>query len=82
MSLIVIAHNVTPDLARPDGTADYEVEVSVNRKRFLWIGKVLNHRRASGAAKLLRRIAKEMDDAKDHSAEPAAATESSIGSVM
>jgi hypothetical protein len=61
MSLIVIANNLVDDLARPDGTADYDVEVSVNRRKFIWCGKIKNHVRDEGAAKLLRLIADEID---------------------
>lgn len=61
MSLIVIAQNMTPDLERADGTADYAVEVSVNRRRFIWVGEVKNHLRGAGARELLRRIVEEME---------------------
>jgi hypothetical protein len=63
MSLIVIAQNVTGDgqLNRPDGTSDYQVEVSVNRERLVWIGKVERHVREEGAAALLKRIAAQME---------------------
>jgi hypothetical protein len=64
MSLIIIAQNITDPvkLARPDGTADYDVEVSVNRKKFIWRGKIENHKRDAGAQVLLRRIADAIDD--------------------
>ena len=64
MSLIIIAQNITgtDTLARPDGTADYDVEVSVNRKHFIWCGKITNHRRDAGAQELLRRIADAIDE--------------------
>ena len=62
MSLIVIANNITPDLVRKDGTADYEVEVSVNRRKFIWRGPITNHVRANGAAELLRDIAGAIDE--------------------
>jgi len=76
MSLIIIAHNITKDydaprhgneepkavLFRADGTADYDVEVSINRKTFLWSGQIENHPRVlDGGASLLRRIANAID---------------------
>jgi len=62
MALIVIAQNLLKDaLERPDGTADYDVEVSVNRVRYIWTGKILGHVRASGATSLLKKIVEEME---------------------
>ncbi len=65
MSLIVIAQNITdPEthaLVREDGTSLYDVEVSINRKKFIWCGKIDNHKRDDGAAALLRRIADKME---------------------
>jgi hypothetical protein len=61
MSLIIIAHNIGAELEKPDGTADYEVEVSVNRRKFIWTGAILGHVRKEGASKLLRLIADAMD---------------------
>ncbi len=66
MALIIIAQNITdPEthaLVREDGTSLYDVEVSVNRERFIWCGKIDNHKRDDGAAKLLRLIADKMDE--------------------
>lgn len=66
MSLILIARNIGPDLAREDGTADYDVEVSINRKSYIWAGQINGHIREQGAAVLLRKIADAIDQ---HSAE-------------
>lgn len=63
MSLIVIARNQTGNLQREDGTADYDVEVSVNRARIIFRGQVMCHVRAEGASKLLRLIADAIDSA-------------------
>lgn len=62
--LIITATNVTPldVLARSDGTADYDVSVGLNR-RTIWRGSVNGHKRADGAATLLRLIADRMDKA-------------------
>ena len=66
MALIVIAQNLLKGkLERPDGTADYDVEVSVNRVRYIWTGKIVGHVRASGAAALLRKIVEEMERDSD-----------------
>ena len=76
MSLVILAQNITDQrigtgdepldqsqlaLSRDNGTADYDVEVSINRRRFIWVGKIKNHVRAEGASKLLRLIADAMD---------------------
>lgn len=65
MSLVLIASNITDPnrekLLREDGTSDYVVEVSINRESFIWIGKIENHIREEGAAKLLRLIADKID---------------------
>lgn len=61
MSLVVIAQNIS-NLA-PE--SEYDVEVSVNRRRFIFTGRVA-HTRADGAATLLRKIADAMDAAPRH----------------
>lgn len=58
--LIATAHNITPDGAREDGTADYDVWIGINR-HCIWRGSVNGHIRATGAAVLLRLIADRMD---------------------
>jgi len=69
--LIVTATNVTherakpgkngvPCLARPDGTADYDVWVGINQ-HMIWRGSVNKHHRAKGAAALLRLIADKIE---------------------
>jgi hypothetical protein len=64
--LIVTAVNVTKEkgkrtLVRKNGTADYIVEVAINRAPPIWAGPVTNHIRDEGASALLRRIADRMD---------------------
>lgn len=66
--LILTAENVTGPkkkkvLARPDGTADYEVWVGINQ-HCIHRGKIAGHVRASGAAQLLRLIADDMEAAQ------------------
>ncbi|MDE1767379.1 MAG: hypothetical protein KGI27_14070 [Thaumarchaeota archaeon] len=56
LALLVIAVNKS-NLA-PE--SEYNVEVSINRKKFLYTGTV-SHIRADGASVLLRKIADEMD---------------------
>ncbi len=46
--------------ARPDGTADYEVEVKINR-HVIWRGAISGHKRANGAENLLRLIADRIE---------------------
>ncbi len=46
--------------SRPDGTADYEVEVRLNRK-VIWRGSVNGHVRAAGVEGLLRMIADKVE---------------------
>lgn len=59
--LIVHAQNVTPgNGTAADGTADYIVTVKINFRE-IWHGRVAGHRRAEGAAVLLRKIADYMD---------------------
>ena len=58
--LRVDAINVTPGGEDAEGTADYNAYVKINY-RTIWHGKVVGHRRASGASELLRRIAFQMD---------------------
>ena len=68
---IVTATNVThercapgrcgePLLAREDGTADYDVWVGINQ-HMIWRGSVNGHKRAAGAAALLRLIADKVE---------------------
>ena len=78
MSLIILARNITDErigtgnepldqsqlaLSRDDGTADYDVEVSINQRKYIWVGKIKNHVRVEGAPKLLRLIADAIDKA-------------------
>lgn len=58
--LIVTAANVTENLQREDGIADYRVQVNINYTP-IWKGEVNGHVRDEGAAALLRRIADTMD---------------------
>lgn len=67
MSLIVIANNISDpinkkSLVKEDGTADYDVEVSLNRRLFIWTGEIKNYKRDEGAANLLRLIADKIDE--------------------
>lgn len=57
---ICTASNVTPNLARPDGTADYDVWVGINQ-HLIWRGSVNGHKRDAGAAALLRLIADRLE---------------------
>jgi hypothetical protein len=52
------AHNKTG--TKPDGTSDYDVEVSIN-SRVIFGRHITGHIRADGAADLLRLIADAMD---------------------
>lgn len=61
--LIATAINLTPNLQRLNGTADYDVWVGINQ-HCIWRGNVNNHQRDSGAAALLRRIAERMEEKK------------------
>lgn len=69
--LILTATNITAERARPgkcgksvlarkNGTSDYDVWVGIN-SHCLYHGRIVNHVRAAGAAKLLRLIADEME---------------------
>jgi hypothetical protein len=81
--LIVHAVNVTgygpSSLAeRPDGTSDYEVQVSIN-DRTIWKGSVNQHIRAFGAARLLQRIAERME--ADHFAQRAPVSKKTLNAM-
>lgn len=58
--LIATAQNITPNLAREDGTAKYDVWVGVNQM-CIWRGTVDGHVRMDGAPALLRLIAETME---------------------
>jgi hypothetical protein len=68
--LIVTAVNTTFNeaghrvLHQKDGTADYIVEVAINRAAPIWAGSIKGHVRDSGASQLLRLIADKMDAAE------------------
>ena len=52
--------NVTPKGETADGLADYRAYVKVNYT-LIWHGMVSGHKRAEGAAALLRRLADAME---------------------
>ena len=58
--LILLARNLTG--TKENGTSDYDVEVSINQKQYVWCGTIKGHVRDDGAAKLLRLIADEIDN--------------------
>ena len=66
MSLILIANNLVPELEREDGTADYDVEVSINRRAYIWCGKIEGHVRDEGAIKLLKLVIEAMEAHPKH----------------
>lgn len=64
--LILTVQNITKGgLKRPDGGADYDYWLGVNRT-CIAKGTIRNHKRSEGAAKLLRLVADDVDRREGH----------------